>query len=77
MIFLDVLILIIEKNIGVQKCIFARAMDVSWGMKIDIKCDCYKYIDMNQSCLKISSNQISFWEKNICKIEKGFGFKSY
>ena len=65
------------KNIGVQKWIFARAIDVYWGMKIDIKFDCCKCIHMNQSYLKISANQISFGQKNICKIEKGFRFKPY
>ena len=33
------------ETISVQQWIFSRALDVYKGKKIDIKCDCCKYID--------------------------------
>lgn len=58
------------KNIGVQQWIFARAMDVYVGKKIDIKCDCCESIDINQSYLKISSNQKCYGKKSVYMIKK-------
>ena len=37
------------ESIGVQQWIFARALDVYRGHKIDIKCDCCEYIDFHIS----------------------------
>ena len=37
------------ESIGAQQWIFARALDVYRGHKIDIKCDCCEYIDSHIS----------------------------
>ena len=45
------------ENIGVQQWIFSRALDVYRGKKIDIKCECCEFIDLNQIEIKNISNQ--------------------
>ena len=45
------------ENMRAQQWIFSRALDVSLGKKIDIKCDCCEVINLNQIELKKLSNQ--------------------
>ena len=44
------------ENMGVQKWIFSRALDIYHGKKIDIKCECCQFIDLNQIDLNNISN---------------------
>ena len=57
-------------NMGFQKWIFSRAMDVFQGKKIDIKCYCCEAINFNQIELKDISNQKCFGIKSAYMIEK-------
>ena len=45
------------ENIGAQKWIFLRALDVFHEKKIDIKCECCEVIGLNQIDIKNISNQ--------------------
>ena len=45
------------KNMSVQQWIFSRALDVHNGKKIDIKCECCEFIDLNQIDIKNISKQ--------------------
>ena len=59
------------ENMGAQEWIFSRALDIYYGKKIDIKCECCEVIDLNQIDLKNISNQkcygikISYMIENI------------
>ena len=44
-------------NMSAQQWIFSRALDVYRGKKIDIKCDCCEFIDLNQIEIKNISKQ--------------------
>ena len=57
------------ENMGVQQWIFSRALDVSLGKKIDIKCDCCEVINLNQIELKKLSNQKCHGIKSAYMIE--------
>ena len=52
------------ENMGAQKWIFLRALDVYHGKKIDIKCECCEVIDLNQIEIKNISNQKCFGIKS-------------
>ena len=58
------------QNIGVQQWIFARALDISRGKKIDIKCDCCEYIDFPLSDFKNIKTERCFGKKSAYMIEK-------
>ena len=45
------------ENIGVQQWIFARALEVYKGKKIDIKCGCCEYINYLETDFKKINNQ--------------------
>ena len=45
-----------ENMVG-QQWIFLRALDVYCGKKIDIKCECCEFLDLNQIEIKKISNQ--------------------
>ena len=59
------------ENIGAQKWIFLRALDVFHEKKIDIKCECCEVIGLNQIDIKNISNQrcygikVAYMIKNI------------
>ena len=59
------------ENIGAQKWIFLRALDVFHEKKIDIKCECCELIGLNQIDIKNISNQrcygikVAYMIKNI------------
>lgn len=59
------------ENIGAQKWIFLRALDVFHEKKIDIKCECCEVIVLNQIDIKNISNQkcygikVAYMIKNI------------
>ena len=57
------------ENIGVQQWIFSRALDVYRGKKIDIKCECCEFIDLNQIEIKNISNQKCIGIKSSYMIE--------
>ena len=57
------------ENMGVQQWIFSRALDVYLGKKLDIKCECCKFIDLNQIEIKNISNQKCKGIKSIYMIE--------
>ena len=58
------------ENMGSQKWIFSRAMDVCRGKKIDIKCYCCEAIDLNQIELQNISNQKCHGVKSSYMIKK-------
>ena len=60
------------ENMCAQQWIFSRAMDVYYGKKIDIKCECCKAIDLNQIQIKNISNQKCFGIKSAYMIENVF-----
>ena len=57
------------KNMIAQQWIFARALDVFRGKKIDIKCECCEVIDLNQIEIKNISNQKCYGIKSAYLIE--------
>ena len=57
------------ENMVLQQWIFARALDVYRGKKIDIKCECCEVIDLNQIEIKNMSNQKCFGIKSAYMIE--------
>ena len=61
------------KNIGVQQWIFARALEVYRGKKIDIKCVCCKYINYLVNDFRNIKNQKCYGIKSAYMIEKVLG----
>ena len=57
------------ENMGAQKWIFSRALDVYRCKKIDIKCECCQFIDLNQIEIKNISHQKCFGIKSAYMIE--------
>ena len=60
------------ESIGVQQWIFARALDVYRGKKIDIKCDCCQHIDSLISDFEEIKKEKCFGKKSAYMIEKVF-----
>ena len=58
------------ENISSQQWIFSRALDAYRGKKIDIKCECCEFIDLNQIKIKNISNQKCYGIKSVYMIEK-------
>ena len=58
------------ENIAVQQWIFARALEVYRGKKIDIKCGCCEYINCLESEFKKIENQKCYGIKSAYMIEK-------
>ena len=58
------------ENIGFQRWIFDRALEVFIGKKIDIKCDCCEYNYVLQSDLENSIDQKCYGIKTAYMIEK-------
>ena len=61
------------ENIGAQQWIFARALEVYRGKKIDIKCGCCEYINFVETDFKKIKNQKCYWIKSAYIIEKILG----
>ena len=61
------------ENIGVQQWIFARALEVYRGKKIDIKCGCCVYINSLETDFKKIKNQKCYVIKSAYMIEKVLG----
>ena len=61
------------KNIGVQQWIFARALEVYRGKKIDIKCVCCEYINYLVNDFRNIKNQKCYGIKSAYMIEKVLG----
>ena len=61
------------ENIGVQQWIFARALEVYRGKKIDIKCGCCEYINCLENEFKKIENQKCYGIKSVYMIEKVLG----
>ena len=61
------------ENIGGQQWIFARALEVYRGKKIDIKCGCCEYINCLEANLKKIDNQKCYGIKSAYMIEKVLG----
>jgi len=61
------------ENIGVQQWIFARALEVYRGKKIDIKCGCCEYINFLEIEFKKIENQKCYGIKSAYMIEKVLG----
>ena len=59
--------------IGVQQWIFARALEVYRGKKIDIKCGCCEYINFLEIEFKKIENQKCYGIKSAYMIEKVLG----
>ena len=59
--------------IGVQQWIFARALEVYRGNKIDIKCGCCEYINFLEIEFKKIENQKCYGLKTAYMIEKVLG----
>ena len=57
------------KNTGAYQWIFSRALDVYRGKKIDIKCECCDFIDLNQIEIKKISDQKCYGIKSAYMIE--------
>ena len=57
------------ENMGAQKWIFLRALDVYYGKKIDIKCECCEVIGFNQIDIKNIYNQKCYGIKSTYMIE--------
>tara|TARA_B100000945_G_scaffold286827_1_gene257983 strand:- start:118 stop:495 length:378 start_codon:yes stop_codon:yes gene_type:complete len=58
------------ESIGVQQWIFARALDVYRGKKIDIKCDCCEHIDSLISDFGEIKKEKCYAKKSVYMIEK-------
>ena len=58
------------ESIGVQQWIFARALDVYRGKKIDIKCDCCEHIDFLISDFVDIKKEKCYGKKSAYMIEK-------
>lgn len=56
--------------LGLQQWIFARAIDIYRGHRIDIKCDCCEYIDLTQVNFKTIANEECYGKKTAYIIEK-------
>ncbi len=61
------------KNIEVQQWIFARALEVYRGKKIDIKCVCCEYINYLVNDFRNIRNQKCYGIKSAYMIEKVLG----
>ena len=61
------------ENIGVQQWIFARALEVYRGKKIDIKCGCCEYVNCLETEFKKIENQKCYGIKSAYMIEKVLG----
>ena len=61
------------ENIGVQQWIFARALEVYRGKKIDIKCDCCEYINFVVNYFRNIKSQKCYGIKSAYMIEKVLG----
>ncbi len=57
------------ENISAQQWIFSRALDVYHGKKIDIKCECCEFIDLDQIDRKNITNQNCYGIKSTYMIE--------
>ena len=57
------------ENISSQQWIFSRALDAYRGKKIDIKCECCEFIDLNQIKIKNISNQKCYGIKSAYMIK--------
>ena len=57
------------ENMGAQRWIFQRALDVFRGKKIDIQCECCEVIDLNQVDIKYISNEKCYGIKSAYVIE--------
>ena len=57
------------ENMYAQQWIFSRALDVSRGKKIDIKCECCEVIVLNQIEIKNISGQTCYGIKSVYMIE--------
>ena len=58
------------ESISVQQWIFSRSLDVYRGKKIDIKCDCCKYIDCHSSNFEDIKNEKCYGKKSAYMIGK-------
>jgi len=58
------------ENIGFQQWIFARALDIYRGKKIDIKCDCCEYVDFSSIDFKAIEKERCFGKKSAYMIEE-------
>ena len=58
------------ESIGVQQWIFARALEVCRGKKIDITCDCCEYIDFLSNDFENIKKEKCFGKKSAYMIEK-------
>ena len=56
-------------KIIVQQFIFSIALDAYHGNKIDIKCECWEVVDLNQIEINNISNQKYYGIKNAYMIE--------
>ena len=63
----------VSENIGSQQWIFARALEVYRGKKIDIKCGCSEYINCLKTDFKKINNQKCYGIKSAYMIEKVLG----
>ena len=61
------------ENIGAQQWIFARALEVYRGKKIDIKCGCCEYINCLETDFKKIKNQKCYGIKSAYMIQKVLG----
>ena len=61
------------ENIAVQQWIFARALEVYRGKKIDIKCNCCEYINCLETDFKKINKQKCYGIKSAYMIEKVLG----
>ena len=61
------------ESISVQQWIFAIALDVHKGMKIDINCDCCEYIDFLPSNFENIKKEKCYGKKSAYMIEKVVG----
>ena len=58
------------ENLVTQQWIFARALDVYRGKKIDIKCDCCEYVDFSSIDFKAIEKERCFGKKSAYMIEE-------
>ena len=58
------------ESIGIQQWIFARALDVFRGKKIDIKCDCCEHNDLIPNDFESIRKEKCFGKKSAYMIEK-------
>ena len=61
------------ENIAVQQWIFARALEVYKGKKIDIRCGCCEYINFFKNGFKNIKDQKCYGIKSAFMIEKVLG----